>query len=445
MLGRGNKCDDALSRISFRSLSAGQEDRLASRTRFRVREELLCGARGAQGEQDTISRAGEELLCRGTLAARCMVSLRSPSLEARPYEVSWRSFFCLFSKGSGRERSLALLSGEKGKGSEEYVTIGLNLRRRDEGAILIEQEHGALAYLQFEQLRSYGEVIHGIFTRQGGYSEGVYAGLNASALSGKDDYVTVARNREMVLEALGIVPQECVTLWQVHGVDVRVLDAGNKWRTDWGKRSYWEQAWTPETIHKGDALITRERGIALALSFADCTPIVFYDPIVQAIGIAHGGWRGTARGIVLATVEAMQQRFGSRAENILANIGPTIGACCYEVGEELQDLFCMRREFEERPVAEEYRKRVRESAVFSTKELPDRQSLRLDLQATHRNQLLMAGIRPEHIEVANICTSCNKERFFSHRGEQGKTGRFPVVIQLKRGSDLQPEIGIERT
>ncbi|HTK09836.1 MAG TPA: peptidoglycan editing factor PgeF [Ktedonobacteraceae bacterium] len=296
---------------------------------------------------------------------------------------------------------------------------------------MIEQEYGDLVYLQFAQLRPHTDVTHGIFTRQGGYSEGAFQGLNASVLGGKDKHQTVARNRELTLKTLGIYPQRCITLWQVHGVNVQVFDAQDEWRTDWADRSYWEQPWTPTSIRKGDAMITRERGTALALSFADCTPIVFYDPVSQAIGIAHGGWRGTARGIVIATVEAMQEHFGSKPADILANIGPAIGACCYEVGGMVREIFEGKRDFDDEPAPQQYRKLVSESAAFSTRQLNDRESLRLDLQATNRNQLLMAGLLPEHIELADVCTSCNRERFFSHRGDQGNTGRFPVIIMLQ--------------
>lgn len=296
---------------------------------------------------------------------------------------------------------------------------------------MIEQEYGDLAYLQFAQLLPHTDVIHGIFTRQGGYSEGALRGLNTSVLGGKDKYQTVARNRTLTQQALGIHPHPCVTLWQVHGVNVQIFDAQDEWRTDWASNSYWEQSWTPTSVRKGDALITRERGTALAFSFADCTPIVFYDPVTRAIGIAHGGWRGTARGIVVATVEAMQERFGSKPADILANIGPAIGACCYEVGETVREIFEGKRDFEDEPAPQQYRKLVSESAIFSTRQLDDRKSLRLDLQATNRNQLLMAGLLPEHIELADLCTSCNRERFFSHRKEQGNTGRFPVTIMLK--------------
>jgi YfiH family protein len=220
-------------------------------------------------------------------------------------------------------------------------------------------------------------------------------------------------------------------LWQTHSADVAVFKHADEWRTDWAFHSYYECAWTPSFIRKADALITRERGIALALSFADCTPITLYDPNERVLGIAHGGWRGTARGIVFATIKAMQEHFGCQPANIYAGIGPAIGACCYEVSEAVQDLFMGTAQFADMPADRRYRSWVRESADFSTLPFPDKTSLRLDLWATNRNQLLIAGLHPTHIEVAGICTRCHRERFFSHRGEHGLTGRFPVVMALR--------------
>ncbi|MBA2678398.1 MAG: polyphenol oxidase family protein, partial [Ktedonobacteraceae bacterium] len=171
-------------------------------------------------------------------------------------------------------------------------------------------------------------------------------------------------------------------------------------------------------------------GTALAFSFADCVPITFYDPIQHVIGIAHGGWRGTARGIVLATIEAMGERFGCRAQDIYAGIGPAIRPCCYEISQEVRDLFSGQQAFLDQPTREDYRGKVRESAVFSTQSSSDRKSLRIDLQATNQSQLEMAGVQPEHIEVMDICTGCNTDLFFSHRKEEGKTGRFAVIMAL---------------
>ncbi len=293
---------------------------------------------------------------------------------------------------------------------------------------VLQQED--IHYLQFDHYRQFPELIHGIFTRTGGYSEFPYASLNTSRMG--DSIENVTCNRQRALQALDIEAYPGATLWQVHGADVITLDLQEEWRTDWAYRSYFEPGWTPQSIRKGDALLSQERGTAIAFSFADCVPITLYDPVQHVIGIAHGGWRGTARGIVLATVEAMGERFGSHPYDIHAGIGPAIGPCCYEISQDVQDIFTGQQAFSEQ--REDYRGRVRESAVLSTRQLSDKTSLRIDLQATNQNQLEMAGVQPERIEVMDICTGCNTDLFFSHRKEQGQTGRFAVIMALQTTS-----------
>lgn len=302
---------------------------------------------------------------------------------------------------------------------------------------MIEQREEKACYMQFGHYRQFPEIRHGVFTRLGGYSATPYKGLNASYSTG-DTFENVVRNRLLVLQTLEIEEYPCATLWQVHGADVATLDTEREvwddWRSDWPHRSYVleerELVWTIKPRRKADALITRQRGVTLALSFADCSPLLFYDPVERAIGLAHGGWRGTARGIALATVEAMGEQFGCRPENIYAGIAPSIGACCYEISEMVYRLYMGEVEFEESPTEERYREIVRESAVFSTKQVGERVSLRLEVRETNYHQLLMAGLLPEHIEMPGICTGCSTDLFFSHRVEQGKTGRFPVVLAL---------------
>jgi len=242
----------------------------------------------------------------------------------------------------------------------------------------------------------------------------------------------------LALQALDIHNYPCATLWLVHGANVATLgaDGWDDWLFDWPHRSYFvdqqELIWTVKPRRKADAIITRQRGVALALSSADCVPVMFYDPVQEVIGMAHAGWRGSARGIAAATVEAMSEQFGSRPRDIYAGIGPSIGACCYEVSEEVQQLFHGQQQFLDMPTAEKYRNLVRESAVFIRKRRSEQARPHLDLWETNRNQLLMAGVLPEHIELPDICTSCEKERFFSHRGEYGKTGRFPSILALRK-------------
>ena len=314
------------------------------------------------------------------------------------------------------------------------VTIAYGTTIHSKGILLIAQQRDNACFLQFSNFQHFPNLIHGIFTREGGYSDPPYKGLNTSgALRGGDDLDNVVCNRQLALHSLGLDDYPCITLWNVHGADVFVPDISENWRTDWASRSYYDKTWTPQEIHKGDALIIQQRSVAIALSFADCTPIALYDPVEQIIGIAHGGWRGTARGIVLATIDAMRENFGSSPRNIYVGIGPTIGPCCYEISQTVQDLFMGTQDFDDSPTLPQYRSLVRESAVFSTVQLPDKDSLRLDLWETNRRQLLMAGLLPEHIEVAAICTSDNVNQFFSHRAEHGKTGRFPMIMALTRG------------
>ncbi len=294
---------------------------------------------------------------------------------------------------------------------------------------MIQQQSGDVQYTQFEQYQQFSELAHGVFTRLGGYSAPPQHGLN-TIKRGDDSNENVVRNRQLVLKALGLEQAPAVTLWQVHGADVLTFHAHESWRTDWAALSYFTQPWTPAEIHRGDALITGERGTVLALSFADCVPITFYDPTRHVIGIAHGGWRGTAHGIVVATVKAMHEQFGSRAEDIHAGIGPAIGPCCYEVSETVWQIFNGQLTSNEHPTLAHYRELVRESATFSLSTLEEKESLRLDLQETNRRQLVMAGLHPEHIEMMRVCTCCNTDRYFSHRGENGQTGRFAVVMAL---------------
>jgi purine-nucleoside/S-methyl-5'-thioadenosine phosphorylase / adenosine deaminase len=301
---------------------------------------------------------------------------------------------------------------------------------------LIEQRHGDTRYMQFSHFLQFPDLIHASFTRLGGYSEIPYRGLNVSYSTG-DDFENVIRNRLLALTALQIHAYPCATVWMVHGAQVATLevDSWDDWRSDWPHRSYYvdqqEVIWTTKPRRKADALITRHCGVVLAMSSADCVPLMFYDPVEKVLGLAHAGWRGTARGIAAITVQAMSEQFGCSPNNIRSGIGPSIGPCCYEVSEEVRDYFMGQQEFDTDPTDLRYRKLVRESAIFKVKRIHGRDNLRLDLWETNRNQLLMAGVLPEHIEFSEICTSCNKEYFFSHRGEQGKAGRFPSILALR--------------
>lgn len=308
---------------------------------------------------------------------------------------------------------------------------------------MFERECGAVRYMQFDIYRPFSELVHGIFTRHGGYSRAPFESLNISFTSPEECYEDVVRNRYLTLQSLDIAHYRCATMWIIHSARVLTLDGQEwpDWRADWspafceldelgypmGTRLHW----TFEPHIKADAIITRQRGVALPMSAADCAVLFFYDPVVQAIGIAHAGWRGTARGVAAVTIAALHEQFGCEPADILAGIGPSIGPCCYEVSEDVRQLFLGQQQFEALPTEERYRALVAEAAVFEIVTLPEKESLRLNMWETLRSQLLLAGLLPEHIELPGICTSCATDRFFSYRAEQGRTGRFPAILALR--------------
>ena len=155
---------------------------------------------------------------------------------------------------------------------------------------------------------------HGFFTRQGGVSSGIYASLNCG-LGSDDDPANVTVNRARCAERLGVPAAGLVTAYQVHGTAVAEVD----------------QPWTPGNGPKADALVTTRRGIALGILTADCTPILLADVTAGVIGAAHAGWKGAKAGVAEAVVAAMV-RHGAKVENIVAAVGPVIGAASYEVG-----------------------------------------------------------------------------------------------------------------
>ena len=162
---------------------------------------------------------------------------------------------------------------------------------------------------------------------------------------------------------------------------------------------------------KADIILTGNPPVTLYMRFADCVPVMLYDPVRAAIGMAHAGWLGTVRGAARVAVEAMQREFGSRPADILAAIGPSIGPDHYEVGADVLE---------------------RVAAAFGDQanrlvEHRDGRSY-LDLWAANRLQLEQAGV--SNIEVAGLCTACHTEDWFSHRAEKGRTGRFGALMAL---------------
>lgn len=217
------------------------------------------------------------------------------------------------------------------------------------------------------------------------------------ALHTGQDPEKIRSNRDRLREYFG-EESRFVSLLQVHGDRVHRV---------WEKREFgWSEF---RDDRQGDAMITGLPGVVLTILTADCVPILLYDPVRKAVGAAHAGWRGTDLEILPKTIRAMQEEYGSRPEELLVGIGPAIGACCYEVGLEVAERFVKYPH-----------------AVASCGE-----KFRLDLKEINRLQALKAGVKEMNIEHSPICTSCEREEFFSYRAEDGCDGRFASCIMLE--------------
>ncbi len=252
--------------------------------------------------------------------------------------------------------------------------------------------HNGVLFYRFGALAEEPGLDHALFTRRGGVSRPPYATLNLGHTVG-DDLEAVRVNHQRALDALGWGREDVATCHQVHGARVAVIGPDDRGVVQ------------PET----DALVTATPGVVLMLRFADCVPVLFYDRRQRVIGLAHAGWRGVVAGSVPATVATLTEAFGCEPGDLWAGIGPSIGPCCYEVGPE---------------VVEEVKASANGREPF--RRVNNR--VHLDLWTAVRGQLEEAGV--EQVEVAELCTACRTDDWFSHRAERGKTGRFGVVIGL---------------
>jgi YfiH family protein len=279
-----------------------------------------------------------------------------------------------------------------------------------------------LNILRTPHLSKFPWLIHGFSTRLGGTSRAYGNGALNLGFTKDDSKAAVERNRSAFLRGLGAGngPRPLVTLRQVHSDIIRFVDSPAR-----------EQL-------VGDGLITETPGLLLAIQTADCLPIILVDPRRRAVGVFHAGWRGTVKRIVEKGVGEMRRRFGSRARDLKAAIGPGIHGCCYEVGTEVREQFESQfayaeklfREVEESdPVREKY------PMLFLTARAPGHSVLPkkifLDLVEANRQQLLAVGVPAKSIEASPLCSNCRTDLLFSYRAEKGKTGRMMGVVGVR--------------
>ena len=251
------------------------------------------------------------------------------------------------------------------------------------------------------------KVIHAISTRFNGYSKAPFNGLNL-ALHVQDNNDDVLNNRKLFCEGLNLDYAKMTTCQQIHSNKIVCVtkDKIGKGNNDFS-----------DTIIDTNALITNIKQVPLTLFFADCTPVMIYDPIHEAIGIAHAGWRGTALEIASKTVEMMMDKYNTNPSDCMASVGPTIGRCCYEVGEEVVEKFKAM-----------FKTEKEQAKILDFHE--EKQKYHLDLMMINSLILQRVGLKKENIDLANICTACNRDVFFSYRADNGKTGRIAAIISL---------------
>jgi hypothetical protein len=221
-------------------------------------------------------------------------------------------------------------------------------------------------------------------TRRGGVSESEFESLNLGGSSG-DREDAVRENRRRVLQALGLSGAHLATAGLVHGAEVATARA-------------------PGHTPGCDALLTRERGIALAITTADCLPIILTLP--GTVAVAHCGWRGTLAGLPARALDACCAAAGAAPREVTAHLGPCIRPCCYEVGPEVARQF--------------------PASVGSVVEGRHR----LDLAAAARLQLLDSGVPPEAIFDTRACTCCSPGWYFSHRRDGSRYGRHWALAAM---------------
>lgn len=257
-------------------------------------------------------------------------------------------------------------------------------------------KRGERQYLQSSLLTDQNEVVHGFTGKAGGVSSGKITGLNLG-FRVEDDPESVLENYRLVAEDLGFPMEQAVLSRQTHTDNIRVVT-----KEDVGKGLVKES-----DIFDTDGLMTAEKGIPLVVFTADCVPILLYDPKTPAVAAIHAGWRGTVRDIGGKAVRKMQEQFGSNPKDILAVIGPSIGPCHFSFGPEAPEYF-----------PPEFCK-------------PQEGGYLVDLWAMNKSLLLAQGVLDEHIEVAEVCTVCRAEAFYSYRTHKEHTGRQAAIIMIK--------------
>lgn len=281
-----------------------------------------------------------------------------------------------------------------------------------------------LQILQAGSLSRVPWLLHGFSTRCNGTSQ-CYGGKSLNLGFTKEDArESVERNRGLFLQGAGAAdgskPWPLISLRQIHSDVIRVVESPKSARL------------------VGDGLITNLPQIALGVLTADCFPVLLVDTRNKAVGAFHAGWRGTAQRIAEKGVGAMRREYGTRPEDVQAAIGPGIHKCCYAIGEEVRNQFESQFDYADELFHEQYSPdpiREKYPLLFLNVRPPGHgdtaTKLYLDIMEANRRQLLKAGVPEAQISVLDNCTSCGTQSFFSHRAENGLTGRMMALVGIR--------------
>lgn len=259
--------------------------------------------------------------------------------------------------------------------------------------------------IRYKALLQYPELVHGFSTRLGGVSKEHLSSMNLSFSRG-DETENVIVNHNRFSKAVGYNPEKLVFSDQVHDTKIHIVEEKDMGK-GFAKKS---------DIIGIDGLVTAVRGVPLITFYADCVPLYFYDKINKVVGLAHSGWKGTVNNIALSMIQTMINSFGSKTENIVVAIGPSICMDCYEISSDVAGQF-----------ENNYSKVELEQFLLSK----GNGKYQLDLHKACFFNFVNAGILPENIVMPDICTCCNPEVLFSHRASKGMRGNLAAVIMLK--------------
>lgn len=256
-------------------------------------------------------------------------------------------------------------------------------------------EIGTISLYQSDTLSQFKDIVHGFTTRKGGVSQGVYESLSMSPRRG-DDIECVHKNEEILCRELSLDVKMLTSTRQEHTDRVEIIDEK---RIGIGVKTPWD--------YGVDACITTLKNVPLLCYSADCVPVLIYAKDIGAIAAVHAGWRGTEGGISKKTVQKLTE-MGADPTKIYAAIGPCIGQCCYEVDGDVALKF--------------------EEKYYIQKPMD---KYMLDLGRVNFDLIKECGVNEENISLSGICTKCNNDLFFSHRGQNGKSGTLAGIICMR--------------